>query len=160
GAGGCRQGVARTAGGAKPPGGSPVSTHKAVSRTHQAGSHPTGQPSARPPGSHPAPSPTSPSAIPQPTRSSAAPTSPNPVPTTTPPGTSPKPSPSPTSSPTSSPAPESVQVSYTLVRQHPHSFQGKFTIVNTGTTAVSGWELAVVLPNDDVRSVWDGSFHT
>jgi len=46
------------------------------------------------------------------------------------------------------------------VRQHPHSFQGKFTIVNTGTTAVSGWELAVVLPNDDVRSVWDGSFHT
>src|SRR6185437_16071726 len=30
GAGGCRQGVARTAGGAKPPGGAPASTHKAV----------------------------------------------------------------------------------------------------------------------------------
>jgi hypothetical protein len=46
------------------------------------------------------------------------------------------------------------------VRQHPHSFHGKFTIVNNGSAAINGWELAVVLPNDTVVSVWDGVFHT
>jgi chitinase len=46
------------------------------------------------------------------------------------------------------------------VHQYPHSFQGKFTIVNNGTTAINGWELSVVLSDDDVRSVWDGLFHT
>jgi len=53
-----------------------------------------------------------------------------------------------------------VTVSYTLVRRHPHNFHGKFTIVNNGSTAINGWELAVVLPNDTVVSVWDGVFHT
>lgn len=47
-----------------------------------------------------------------------------------------------------------------MVRQHPRGFQGKFTIVNDGSTALRGWELAVVLPNDQIRSVWDGRFHT
>lgn len=45
------------------------------------------------------------------------------------------------------------------MHQHPHSFQGKFTIVNDGSTAINGWELVVVLPDDQIRSVWDGRFH-
>lgn len=49
---------------------------------------------------------------------------------------------------------------YTLVRSLPHKFDGKFTIVNNGTTPIDGWELAVVLPGDDVRSVSIGRFHT
>ena len=66
--------------------------------------------------------------------------------------------PSPT--PTASPTPGQVQVSYQVVSQHPHSFRGKFTIVNNGGTAVNDWELVVVLTDDQIRSVWDGRFHT
>jgi len=47
-----------------------------------------------------------------------------------------------------------------VVHQHPHSFQGKFTIVNDGNTTINGWELAVELPGDRIDAVWDGSFHT
>jgi len=47
-----------------------------------------------------------------------------------------------------------------VLNRHPHSFQGRFTIVNNGSTAIKGWELVVVLPNDRIRSVWDGSFRT
>lgn len=47
-----------------------------------------------------------------------------------------------------------------LVRQHPHSFHGKFTIVNDGSTTINGWELVVELPDDRIDSVWDGTFHT
>lgn len=53
-----------------------------------------------------------------------------------------------------------VKVSYAVVRQHPNNFQGQFTIVNEGSTTINGWELVVVLPGDDIRSVWDASFHT
>lgn len=31
------------------------------------------------------------------------------------------------------------------MHQHPHSFQGKFTIVNDGSTAINGWKLVVTL---------------
>jgi hypothetical protein len=54
----------------------------------------------------------------------------------------------------------SVKVSYSVVRQHPNSFQGQFTIVNNGSTAITGWQLVVVLPGDRIRAVWDASFHT
>lgn len=70
------------------------------------------------------------------------------------------PTPTPTSTPTASPARQPVKVSYTVVRQHPHSFQGQLTIVNDGRTAINGWELVVVLPDDDIRSVSGGTFHT
>jgi hypothetical protein len=153
-AGDCRQGV--TFGGAKPPGGAPASTHRAVHGTHPTATSPTAQHSTGPTGSHPGPNPSSSSPGPQPTKSSPAPTSPRPTPTTTAPSASP--TPSPTS--TSSPAPQPVQVSYTLVRQHPHSFQDQFTIVNNGNTAINGWELVVVLPHDRIRAVWNGLFHT
>jgi hypothetical protein len=47
-----------------------------------------------------------------------------------------------------------------VVNRHPHSFQGQFTIVNNGSTAIKGWDLAVVLPGDRIREVSDASFHT
>lgn len=72
----------------------------------------------------------------------------------------PTPTPSPTSSPTASPTQQPVHVSYSVVRQHPHSFQGQFTIVNNGNMAIKGWELVVVLPGDDIRSVSNALFHT
>lgn len=72
----------------------------------------------------------------------------------------PTPTPTPTSSSTASPTPQSVHVGYTVVRQHPHSFQGQFTIVNNGSMAIKGWELVVVLPGDDIRSVSNALFHT
>lgn len=70
------------------------------------------------------------------------------------------PKPTPTATPSASPTGQSVQVSYAVVRQHPHSFEGQFTIVNKGSTAIDGWELVVVLPNDQIRSVSDALFHT
>lgn len=156
----CRQGAGRPFGVANRPADAPASTRKAAKRTQPTATHRPARPSPRPTGTHPTPRPTGSSPGPQPTRSSpaptGAPTSPSPTPTTT------APSASPTPSPTSTPPPpaESVQVSYTLVRQHPHRFQGQFTIVNSGSTAINGWELAVVLPGDHIRSVWDGRFRT
>lgn len=73
---------------------------------------------------------------------------------------SPAPTPTPTLTPTASPTRQPVHVSYTVVRQHPHSFQGQFSIVNNGSTAINGWELVVVLPGDDIRSVSNALFHT
>jgi hypothetical protein len=46
------------------------------------------------------------------------------------------------------------------VEQWWNGFQGQFTIVNNGSTAVNGWEIAVVLPNDDVQAAWEALFHT
>lgn len=159
---GCRQEVSRPFGDAKPPDVS-GSTRKALHRgypTPPTATPPTARPWPSPTGSHPVPSPTGSSPGSQPTSPSPAPTStptsPGPTPTTTAPSASPTPSPT----PTSSPPPESAQVSYTLVRKHPHSFQGRFTIVNNGSAAISGWELTVVLPGDHIHSVWDGGFHT
>lgn len=149
GAGGCRLGVTRPE--AQPPAGGPASAHKAIRRSHPTATHSTVQPSPAPARTHPTPEPTSSSPGPQPTRSSPA--SPAPTPTTTAPSTTP--TPSPTASPTQGP----YQVSYAVVHQHPHSFQGKFTIVNDGSTAINGWELVAVLPDDQIRSVWDGRFH-
>ena len=75
---------------------------------------------------------------------------------------SPRPTPTPTPTPSRTPSPtqQPVHVSYTVVRQHPHSFQGQFTILNNGSMAIKGWELVVVLPGDDIRSVSNALFHT
>jgi hypothetical protein len=88
-------------------------------------------------------------------------TGPSPAPARTHPTPNPtKSSPAPTSTATAGPTRQPVKVSYAVVRQHPHNFQGQFTIVNHGSTAINGWELVVVLPGDDIRSVQDGLFHT
>jgi hypothetical protein len=110
----------------------PAPKHKAIHHSHSLATRSAGRHSPAP--THPQPGPT---------RSSPAPASPRP-----------------TSTPTTSPTQTPVKVSYTVLRQHPHSFQGQFTIVNDGSTAINGWELVVVLPGDDVRSVSDASFHT
>src|SRR5262249_41544312 len=130
----CPQGSARKFGVAQPPAGAPPATHKLVHRSHPTATHSTAGPSPTP---HPTP--THPRTRPRPT--------PRATPTSTP-------SPTPTASPR-----QSVRVSYAVVSQHPHSFQGQFTIVNNGNTAITGWELVVVFPGDRIRAVWDASFH-
>lgn len=40
-----------------------------------------------------------------------------------------------------------------------NGFQGQFTIVNNGKNPIKGWEIAAVLPKDDVRAAWDALFH-
>ena len=57
-----------------------------------------------------------------------------------------------------SPALRFVHVTYSLVRRWAGGFQGQFTIVNRGHTAISDWRLTVVLPDDHVESAWDASF--
>ena len=47
-----------------------------------------------------------------------------------------------------------------MVQQWRDGFQGQFTIVNNSGKAIKDWELAVVLPNDDVKAAWDALFHT
>jgi len=156
----CHHGVTRSFGAAQPPAGAPAATHRAVRPNHLAATAP---PYTWPGGAQPVPNPTSSAPGPQPTKPSSKPTSPGPSPTTTAPSPSPTSTPTPTSTATPSPTPQSAQVSYTVVDQWGDGdggFHGRFTIVNTGTTAIDGWELAVDLAGDQIRSVWDGSFHT
>jgi cellulase/cellobiase CelA1 len=49
-------------------------------------------------------------------------------------------------------------VSYTVDQRWPGGFQGHFTIVNNGTTALSGWALTATLPGDQIDSVWSASY--
>jgi len=70
----------------------------------------------------------------------------------------------PPAAPSRSPAPApdgpQVTVSYTLVQHWDSGFQGEFTIVNNGRTAINGWQLSAVLPGDTIDTVWDASYHT
>lgn len=114
--------------------------NKPPARSHKATGHsPT---AAKHPGRSPVPHPTSH----RPRRSSPAPT----------PTRSRRASPSPTPGPVG----PTVSISYKLVQQLPHKFEGQFTIVNNGSTPIDGWQLSVVLPGDNVRAVWTGVFHT
>src|SRR5215469_4684341 len=63
-------------------------------------------------------------------------------------------------SPTPSPVGTTVTINYKVLRQLPHRFDGQFTIVNNGSTPIDGWQLSVVLPGDDIRTVSNGVFHT
>lgn len=81
---------------------------------------------------------------------SGSPTSPHPTPTTAP--APPHPSPS--------PSPPKVTVGYSLIQQWDGGFEGKFTIVNHGSTSLSGWVLAVTFSRDHIDSVWDASSKT
>jgi Cellulose binding domain len=64
--------------------------------------------------------------------------------------------PHPRTSPT--PPPPAVTVSYSVVQQWDGGFRGEFTIVNHGTTALSGWVLAATFPADHVDLVWGASY--
>jgi hypothetical protein len=92
------------------------------------------------------------------------------LPATTPPATTPAattpapprastpPPPAPSPSPTQQGS--TVSVSYTVIQQWSGGFQGQFTIVNNGNTAINGWELSAVLPGDRIDTTWDATFHT
>jgi Cellulose binding domain len=104
----------------------------------------------------------SPTSSPRPTKTSPGPKrsggSPSPKPSKTSPSpkpTTPTPSPSPSATATASP----VDVTYTLEHTGHGGFRGAFTIVNNGSTAISGWELDAALPNDTVQWVWPAQFH-
>lgn len=103
---------------------------------------------------------THPTALPRVTRHTGTPTGQTPI-ASVPASASPAPSASASSSPThsSTPAKPSVTVTYSVTKQWAGGFQGQFTIVNHGTTAVSGWELSAVLPGDRVSRVWDATYH-
>ena len=49
-------------------------------------------------------------------------------------------------------------VTYTVDQRWPGGFQGHFTIVNNGTTALSDWALTATLPGDQIDSVWSASY--
>jgi len=74
--------------------------------------------------------------------------------------TSPPPSPSPSPTASASPTPTQVDaaVTYTVDQRWPGGFQGHFTIVNNGTSALSGWALTATLPGDQIDSVWSASY--
>jgi hypothetical protein len=67
----------------------------------------------------------------------------------------------PSSPPTVSPAPSLPDVTVTFSAQQGWrgGFQGRITLDNQGSTAVSGWQLAVTLPGDQVRFVWNADWH-
>jgi hypothetical protein len=51
-------------------------------------------------------------------------------------------------------------VGYSLVQQWDGGFQGEFTIVNHGTTPVSGWVVRAMFPSDHIGSVWGASYQS
>ncbi len=94
-------------------------------------------------------------ALAAPTRSPSASPSARPSPARSP---APSPSSSPTPSASPTPTPVTATVSYTVDQRWPGGFQGHFTIVNDGTTALSGWALTATLPGDQIDSVWSANY--
>jgi endoglucanase len=83
------------------------------------------------------------------------------------PTTSPSHTPKPSQHPTTSPSPThparprySVTVIYAVAKSFHGGFEGEFTIVNKGTSPVSGWELTATLPGDHIKSVTGASYTT
>jgi Cellulose binding domain len=103
----------------------------------------------------PAASGSSPAPDPVPTAVPTTPTSP-PGPSPTPPPTPPTATPSPTVSPT--PASADVTATYSIPRQWPGGFLGELTVVNQGGPAVTGWQIAITLPGDQVQRVWNANW--
>jgi endoglucanase len=90
-------------------------------------------------------------------RAGAGPQAPQAPPSAAPASSTRTPAPPPASTPAATPA---VTVSYSLVQPWDGGFQGEFTIVNHGTAAIHGWQLAAAFPGDTIESAWDASFHT
>jgi acetylxylan esterase len=78
---------------------------------------------------------------------------------TSPPPTSPPPtSPPPTSPPPTSPPPGACHVTYTKSSEWAGGFVAGVTIDNTGSTAVSGWQLAFTFPGDQkITNAWNAA---
>ena len=84
---------------------------------------------------------------------------PTPTPTNTStatPTNTPTPMPTPTSTPVSG---SSCMVHYAITNQWPGGFGASFTINNTGTTAINGWNLQFTFPNGQaITQLWNGSY--
>lgn len=52
-----------------------------------------------------------------------------------------------------------MTVTFSTPQRWRGGFQGQLTIDNQGSTAVSGWQLAITLPGDQVRFVWNADWH-
>jgi Cellulose binding domain len=52
-----------------------------------------------------------------------------------------------------------VTVAFSTAQRWRGGFQGRLTIDNQGSTAVNGWQLAITLPGDQVRFVWNADWH-
>lgn len=52
----------------------------------------------------------------------------------------------------SSPAQPAVAVSYLVVAQYDGQFEGEVTVENNGSAPISGWQIVVVLPDDQITS--------
>jgi hypothetical protein len=97
-----------------------------------------------------------PSPSPQPTHSTVAPHV-----TRSPTPSSPTPSAKPTTAParpSPSPLPShlapAITVAYSVVQRWSGGLQGRFTIVNHGSTALAGWQVRAVFPGDRINSAW------
>jgi hypothetical protein len=95
-----------------------------------------------------------PSAGASPATSAAAPRPSRPDRTTTAPATPPAAAAPP---PAASTAPPALTVSYTAIPSG-GGFTGQVTVVNRGTSAVSGWRMVVALPGDTVLAVQNAEF--
>jgi mannan endo-1,4-beta-mannosidase len=58
---------------------------------------------------------------------------------------------------TSSPAQPAVAVSYQAASQDNGQFEGEVAVVNNGSAPISGWQIVVALPNDQITSFWNAS---
>lgn len=90
---------------------------------------------------------------------------PTPTATTTPtatPTNTPTPTPTPTNTPTPTPTSTSgsaCSVHYAITNQWPGGFGVNFTITNTGSTAINGWNLQFAFPNGQaITQLWNGSY--
>ncbi|MEU8052556.1 MULTISPECIES: family 43 glycosylhydrolase [Micromonospora] len=84
----------------------------------------------------------------------------NPTPTpTTPAPTTPAPTATPTATPTNPPAGQSCGVTYTQVGSWSGGYEGRLTITNTGSAAISGWRVTFSLPSGQSLSQgWNATF--
>lgn len=90
-------------------------------------------------------------------RASPRPSLPSPPELTPTPTATSEPSPA-TFAPVTTPPLAGITVSFTIARFWYDGFEGKLTIVNGGPAPVDDWQLAVVLPGDQVLVAWNARF--
>jgi cellulase/cellobiase CelA1 len=72
---------------------------------------------------------------------------------------SPRPAPSTQPGPTvSSPSLPDVTVAYSSQQRWHDGFHGQLTLDNQGSSAVTGWQVAITLPGDQVRYAWNANW--
>ncbi len=51
-----------------------------------------------------------------------------------------------------------MTVSYSVLRHWHDGFLAELTIVNQGNSAVTGWQIMITLPGDQVQTVWNANW--